>query len=322
MDVRQSLYVHDGQDRGGKPTGILFGVTLLDCEEIVEEWQLWKTVAQAYIHETSPLPVSNNNNTKRTSRLFGTTSRFQNSRPPDTIQKVYAHPSWIPLAKDFSGNNIAVDLSPGPLGTWGQIILFGRDCDTKYVVARSWASFLAAVADDFDAGEARFEEDPFRGTSELRIRPCQGARDDTFLEVLKARVRLREREIRRKRESANQGKQGEKKIDLMVNSPILTGDGIPSPNLPRKSDSIAGSPVIPTPSRKESVTVSGPEILAKEMQENKVKGNRIVSGGVVLDRVITSPGLSDKSIAEELEKASTGLGIEGGKVNGQVTDEN
>lgn len=343
MDVRQSLYVHDGQDRGGKPTGILFGVTLLDCEEIVEEWELWKTVAQAYIHETNepiitPVPSPSTSDethnktqqNRRQSKIFGQTSRFANCRPPDAIQKVYAHPAWIPLAKDFSGNNIAVDLCPGPRGTWGQIILFGRDCDTKYVVARSWASFLAAIADDFEGGEARFENDgnfleDSRG--ELRIRRCPGARDDTFLEVLKGRVRLREREIRRRRETMMQkasaikgGKDGKSPtVDLMTNSPILAGDGIPSPNLPRNNDSAAGSPVIGTP---KSVTISGRDILAKEKEQQQAKKNKFVSGGVVVEddreNVLAIPILVTKSVVigstEDQQKASTGLGIDQGGV--------
>jgi cell wall assembly regulator SMI1 len=347
MDVRQSLYVHDGQDRGGKPTGILFGVTLLDCEDIVEEWQLWKTVAQAYVHETivepstqpttpqsedAPSTSSRVNQQRRQSKIFGATSRFANCRPPDTIQKVYAHPAWIPLAKDFSGNNIAVDLCPGPRGTWGQIILFGRDCDTKYVVARSWASFLAAVADDFEGGEARFDVDEnfresFRG-AELRIRPCQGSKDDTFLEVLKGRVRLREREIRRRtqqRKMVNgKGKSPTSAVDLMANSPILTGDGIPSPNLPRNSDSNAPSPVIGTP--RTTVTISGPEILAKEKDEERAKGNKIVSGGVVVDDnqkiILASAVLVKESVGGEMEdlgKATTGLNIEEVLIDRDVT---
>ena len=346
MDVRQSLYVHDGQDRGGKPTGILFGVTLLDCEEIVEEWQLWKTVAQAYVHETliepsiqpstpqsEDVPSTSshvNQQQRRQSKIFGATSRFANCRPPDTIQKVYAHPAWIPLAKDFSGNNIAVDLCPGPRGTWGQIILFGRDCDTKYVVARSWASFLAAVADDFEGGEARFDVDEnfresFRG-AELRIRPCQGAKDDTFLEVLKGRVRLRERQIRRRTQERKMVNGNDKSptttVDLMVNSPILTGDGIPSPNLPRNSDSNAASPVIETP--KTAVTISGPEILAKEKEEERAKGNKIVRGGVVVDdnqenNIVASSVLVETSVGGEMEDQGKATRIENVVVDGEVT---
>lgn len=354
--------MHDGQDRGGKPTGILFGVTLLDCEEIVEEWQLWKRVAQAYAVETLTSPdtpstsASTTSTGRRQSKIFGATGRFQNCRPPETIQKVYAHPCWIPLAKDFTGNNIAVDLAPGPRGTWGQVILFGRECETKYVVARSWSSFLAAIADDFEAGEARFDTDDtfresFRG-AELRIRPCQGSRDDTLIEVLKGRVRLREREIRKKRETQLQQKRTEKEspvVDLMVNSPRMTDENrFPSPSLPREGESpitkgespVIGTPIVGTPGtavRRESVTVSGRDILAKE-EANKPKGNKIVSGGVVVDGlaspilvkksnstpvvdgaiieggvIVEEPLVEEPLVEEDLGKA-TGLGIEDGGV--------
>ncbi|GMF76952.1 unnamed protein product [[Candida] boidinii] len=57
----------------------------------------------------------------------------QRSIPDGAIQEVYAHDNWIPLVKDNVGNNIAVDLAPGQRGKWGQIILFGRDYDTKYI---------------------------------------------------------------------------------------------------------------------------------------------------------------------------------------------
>jgi len=115
-------------------------------------------------------------------------------------------------------------------------------------------------------------------------------------------------------------------VDLMVNSPILNGDGIPSPNLPRSSDSIAGSPVIGTPivssplihQRQSSVTISGQELLAKELEEKKkAQGNKIVSGGVVVDG-LTSPILVKKSVGsghrEAQGTASMGLGIENGGV--------
>jgi cell wall assembly regulator SMI1 len=338
-------------------------VTLLDCEEIVEEWQFWKTVAQAYTHETailssSPPPSARSTRQtslappsetaagppepstsattedpstptttaakakRRQSKIFGQTQRFTHCRPPDTIQRVYAHPAWIPLAKDYNGNNIAVDLCPGPRGTWGQVILFGRDCETKYVVARSWASFLAAVAEDFEGGEARFVEsaDP-SGSEELRIRACTGARDDSLFEVLKARVRLREREVRRKRETMIAGMQkgrttpngvakdvGMKSpiVDLMANSPIINGDGIPSPNLPRSSESMAGSPVIGVPA------VNG---INGSSVEDKSAGEKIVIASPIPSKMRDENGVSG-----EEKVATTGLGIEGGLgVTGEVT---
>ena len=190
---------------------------------------------------------------------------------------------------------------------------------------------MAAIAEDFEAGEARFEKDEgFRETlwgGELRIRPCQGARDDTFMEVLKARVRLREREVRKRREermrkdAALQKRESGQKIttvDLMVNSP-KTGDEnrFPSPSLPRASESVQGSPVIGTPSttpviqqRKESVTVSGPEPVAEEEEkEEKENGSekcvRFSEEEVIIDSPVLvkkEPGSPDLVVdKEELE---------------------
>ncbi|CAI4211411.1 unnamed protein product, partial [Parascedosporium putredinis] len=42
QDVRESLMAHDGQERLGMPTGIIFSAMLLDCEEIVQEWENWR----------------------------------------------------------------------------------------------------------------------------------------------------------------------------------------------------------------------------------------------------------------------------------------
>ncbi|KAF1839080.1 cell wall assembly and cell proliferation coordinating protein [Decorospora gaudefroyi] len=181
MDIRESLQVHDGQERGGLPTGVLFGLMLLDCEEIVMEWRNWRKVAEEYLttkvdYRTPQIPVkafagsstappmaqpqTSGNPLWRQDLL----SR-QDSQPPNAVQKAYAHPAWIPLARDWGGNYLATDLAPGPNGTWGQIIIFGRDYDCKYVVARSWGALLAMVADDFASNNVHMDED----TGELKL---------------------------------------------------------------------------------------------------------------------------------------------------------
>lgn len=173
QDVRESLSIHDGQERGGRPAGILIGCMLLDCEEIVQEWNNWKTVNEEYLNggKRAPQPIYPIKGAS-SSASSSTSSQHQNSRawrqelldrqdsqPPRAIQKAYAHPAWIPLARDWGGNNIAVDLAPGPLGKWGQVILFGRDYDCKYVIARSWAHFLSIVADDITSSKVMIDEE-------------------------------------------------------------------------------------------------------------------------------------------------------------------
>ncbi|MBE3047993.1 SMI1/KNR4 family protein, partial [Candidatus Bathyarchaeota archaeon] len=126
-DVRESLMIHDGQERGGMPTGIIFSSMLLDCEEIVQEWNNWRKVNQEILYETSlpksPAPAMSSGD--RTSTGSGSSSGEASSSrsapapptkpnlwkqdlqgrqscfPPDAVRKVYSHPAWIPLARDW-----------------------------------------------------------------------------------------------------------------------------------------------------------------------------------------------------------------------------
>jgi cell wall assembly regulator SMI1 len=162
QDVRESLTIHDGQERGGTPTGVVFGCMLLDCEEIVQEWKNWRKVNEEYLNARAkpqpeyPIKGLNNGSSSSSHQSQNGTNKLwrqelidrQESQPPKAIQKAYAHPSWIPLARDWGGNNVAIDLAPGQMGKWGQVIIFGRDYDCKYVVARSWSHFMAVLADD------------------------------------------------------------------------------------------------------------------------------------------------------------------------------
>lgn len=228
-DVRESLYIHDGQERGGRPTGLFFGIALLDCEEIVDEYNLWKKVAAQLPRQVDyPVPSglsSRQNSTLNINRSETPTGQTngspklgggsqevtpragkrgpvtrqsrQASRPEGAIQLAYSHPGWIPLAKDYNGNNIAVDLSPGPRGRWGQVILFGTDCDVKYVVAQSWASFLAQFVSDLESDRVQIEDDGgdggVRGDMGLMRYVVDADRDYPYMETLKARARRRER---------------------------------------------------------------------------------------------------------------------------------
>ena len=201
MEVRESLQTHDGQERGGRPTGIIFGCMLLDCEEIVQEWKNWKVVNEEYLtappdHHSSFLPKAFNGASSSSSNTFSQHQSpnplwrqqlldRQDSQPSRAIQKAYAHPSWIPLARDWGGNNLAVDLAPGPVGKWGQVIIFGRDYDCKYVVARSWAAFLATVADDLNSGKVFVDEE----TQELKLREFKTATvEPAYLNILRWRM--------------------------------------------------------------------------------------------------------------------------------------
>jgi cell wall assembly regulator SMI1 len=200
MDIRESLQIHDGQERGGLPTGVIFGLMLLDCEEIVMEWKNWRKVAEEYLttkvdYRTPQIPVkafAGSSTAPPIATVQSTGNPLwrqdllarQDSQPPGAVQKAYAHPAWIPLARDWGGNYLAVDLAPGPNGQWGQIIIFGRDYDCKYVVARSWGALLAMVADDFASKDVHMDEE----TGELKLLAFKRQNvEPPYLEVLRWR---------------------------------------------------------------------------------------------------------------------------------------
>ncbi|ORY85510.1 hypothetical protein BCR37DRAFT_377189 [Protomyces lactucae-debilis] len=220
-DVRESLFIHDGQERGGRPTGLFFGVALLDCEELVDEYNLWRKVAASLPRpdeypmlskkptpsmSSSQLPPASgtaaasaqaNGKPETAQQARRPRQQRQGSRPEGACQPVYSHPGWIPLAKDYMGNNIAIDLAPGPQGKWGQVILFGRECDIKYVVAPSWASFLSMFVNDLESPNVVMDEDVGVGGEMGQLRLVLDQQEEhSYMEILKARVRRRERAIR------------------------------------------------------------------------------------------------------------------------------
>lgn len=189
MEVRESLLIHDGQERGGTPTGVIFGSMLLDCEEMLDEWKNWRTVEREYLTQPVPgpaPPAGEAGPSKSDSATLGRQElqSRQTCQPEGSIQKAYVHPGWIPVARDWGGNNIAVDLAPGPNGTWGQVILFGRDYDCKYVVAKSWAHFLAMVADDMQSPHWYVDEE----TQELKLKDPRAPRSEPgYMDILRVR---------------------------------------------------------------------------------------------------------------------------------------
>ncbi|KAJ5888911.1 hypothetical protein N7495_008952 [Penicillium taxi] len=196
LEVRESLMIHDGQERPGLPTGILFSCMLLDCEEIVQERRNWKTVNEEFLSSSMMnAPVSSStasSSAAAATSTQGTNPQWRNdlldrqdSQPPGAVQKAYAHPAWIPLARDWGGNHLAIDLAPGPAGKWGQVIIFGRDYDCKYVVARSWSAFLAMFAHDLCSGKSIVDEE----TNELKLIEFKSQNvEPPYLEILRWRV--------------------------------------------------------------------------------------------------------------------------------------
>lgn len=173
VEFRQFYKIHDGQFRGGKPTGLVMGLTLLDIESIVEEYAIWAKVSQRLEKQQYIAARQRHNTEEGSSSSQGINNDFvanQKSVPANSIQPYYVHRGWIPFIRDGMGNQFALDLAPGPAGQWGQVILFGRDFDTKVVIANSFQEFVFGLVNDLEAGNFQIDN------SESRV-------DDGFLDT-------------------------------------------------------------------------------------------------------------------------------------------
>lgn len=177
VEIRQFYKRHDGQFRGSKPTGIIMGMPLLDMEGIMEEYTLWSKVAERVEKEYMTLKHQQAQLERAAADASGASSSaglsvdpalseriannyllHQKSVPLDAVQLAYVHRGWIPISKDLAGNVLAIDLAPGNAGVRGQIILFGRDFDTKVVVASSLQELLFMLVTDLEAGKYQIDK--------------------------------------------------------------------------------------------------------------------------------------------------------------------
>lgn len=144
--VRQSYLCFNGQELESNQScadGIFFGLPLLSLDQIAEEWRFWRAV------DDDP-----------TSGASVEVRQWQSSCPDKWVRAQYSCRGWIPLITDRVGNYIGVDVTPHPSGGGapGQVILFGRDFDTKVVLWRGegeggWGRFLQYVAEELESGE-------------------------------------------------------------------------------------------------------------------------------------------------------------------------
>lgn len=156
--VRESYLCVDGQELESNQScsdGLFFGLALLSVEQISDEWQFWRNVDDE--------PTSGANPEVKAAMT---------SCPDKWIRPEYSHRGWVPLITDHVGNYIGIDLSPHPSGNGspGQVIIFGRDFDTKIVLWRGegeggWGRFLQVFAEELENGEMFSLEDEGPGNS-------------------------------------------------------------------------------------------------------------------------------------------------------------
>jgi len=122
-DVKEFLAIHNGQDDEG--AGIVFGEQILSTGGIRRCWDDWRGIDENEMNEDC--------------------AEFMESYPEGYIKPMYTNRKWIPLTYDWGGNHIGIDYDPDEKGCVGQIIAFGRDEDTKRLIASGFSEFISKL---------------------------------------------------------------------------------------------------------------------------------------------------------------------------------
>jgi cell wall assembly regulator SMI1 len=116
--VKSFLSIHDGQEG----VGLIHGHELLSISGIRQQWDNWRSIDEQEMNDDC--------------------AEFMGSEPPGVIKPLYCNRAWIPLTSDGGGNHIGLDFDPDRLGVRGQVIAFGRDEDTKRLLAPTFEVFM------------------------------------------------------------------------------------------------------------------------------------------------------------------------------------
>ncbi len=101
--------------------------SLMPIEQIITEWQSWRSLVDK-----------------------GEFSDMESS-PDGGIRSDWWHAGWIPFLSDGGGDSLCIDMSPTNGGKVGQIITMCHDDRGRTLVADSFESWLAELADAIDA---------------------------------------------------------------------------------------------------------------------------------------------------------------------------
>lgn len=119
-DLKRFLSIHDGQARGA---ALFHGQQFLSCADIRDSWEMWREIDEDGV-------------------MNDDCAEFMASEPEGVIKPMYCNRGWIPLTHDIGGNHIGLDFDPDSLGHVGQVIAFGRDEDTKRLLAPNFTAFV------------------------------------------------------------------------------------------------------------------------------------------------------------------------------------
>ncbi|KAF8512980.1 hypothetical protein JB92DRAFT_3168409, partial [Gautieria morchelliformis] len=120
--------------------GLLFGLTLLPFEDVIDEWQ--------FCHGVDDDPATGANAKLR---------EDMQSIPPGWIRREYCQRGWLPLVANKGGYYIAMD-EPAECSSVNQVIIFRHDFGTTVAMwwgdgEGGWACWLVSFVEELESGE-------------------------------------------------------------------------------------------------------------------------------------------------------------------------
>lgn len=134
--------------------GLFAGMDFLPLFEVSQDWRVWHDLLEED-------PTRNDGG-------------GHISVPPGHIKTQYINPGWIAIAGRGTGNKIGIDLAPGPDGQHGQVVSFGRDERTKFVLAASLSEFVCQYLERCEAGDVNLVELPDFDPPAWTLTLCDG----------------------------------------------------------------------------------------------------------------------------------------------------
>lgn len=86
---------------------------------------------------------------------------------PTHIKSDHWNRRWIPITDNDAGDQLCLDLDPGPEGASGQIIFWDHEVGATQVIANSFENLLAEIANRVMADRCEFDKTNF-GTIQLK----------------------------------------------------------------------------------------------------------------------------------------------------------
>ncbi|WP_411349958.1 SMI1/KNR4 family protein [Paenibacillus sp. WLX2291] len=135
---KQLYHTHNGESRSGP--GLFFGLQFLSLNEMLSEWKIWSDLESDYQELGDHYSI-----------------------PSGWVKEQYINRKWIPFCHDGGGNHLGIDLDPDENGVVGQVINFGRDEETKFVIAHNLGEFIHFMRNTVREGNYTVEQEDGMG---------------------------------------------------------------------------------------------------------------------------------------------------------------